>query len=293
MAVVLALPKLYDDVVARMDADAAAQDPPIEPVPQSFGWREPTKRSGSSLRIVWVPGDDRTGELGEVAPARNPGRNPRPLATLRELFTVYIEAHDPSAPEIERTQYQAARELLDAWIRAVHLASFGTYELSKPSWVIDKKERRFGATIRVLGTIEAMVPDEAHTLAPIYTRAAIDVSLLDNTEAMETPAPAMARAATTDILLSFVGEQTIDGVDLVDGDRVLVKDETGLAAPFNGLWIVAAGVWTRADDELAHGFVVHIEEGTENGDAGFELTTADPIVIDTTPLVFERMSPEE
>jgi hypothetical protein len=180
VAVILALPDLFDAVKARMDADAAAAA--IAAVPQVFGWREPAKRPGKSLRIVWVPGDDKSGELGEVAPARNPGRNPRPLATLRERFTVYIEAHDASAAEVERSQYQAARELFDAWLRAVHLAAHGTYVLEKPSWVINKKERRYGAAIRVLGTIEAMVPDEELAIAPVDVVAEIDVELLDHTE---------------------------------------------------------------------------------------------------------------
>src|SRR5262245_18827628 len=53
------------------------------------------------------------------------------------------------------------------------------------------------------------------------------------------------RAATTaNITLS--GTQTIDGVAVVAGDRVLVKNQT--TASENGVYVVAAGAWTRATD---------------------------------------------
>ncbi len=185
MAVVLALPKLFDDVKELMDDDAAAAIPPTTPVPQSFGWREPAKRSGTR-RIVWVPGDDESGDLGKLAAAKSPGRNPRPLATLGELFTVYLEAQDPAAPETERNNYQIARELFDAWLRAVHLSAHGTYAIVSARWLIEKNVRRFGTTIRVLGTIEAMVPDAALETAPVDTHAEIDTSELNVTETTTT-----------------------------------------------------------------------------------------------------------
>lgn len=286
MAVVFALEDLFDRVKARMDADSAAEEPPATPVPHDFGWREPAKHARTTHRIVWVPGDDKSGELGEVAPARNPGGNPRSLATLRELFTVYLVAQDPAAAEDERAQYHETRLLYDAWLRAVHLEAHGTYALQKPAWIIDKKERRHGAAIRVLGTIEAMVPDTSH--AEELVVAEITVSELDVDEVIEAPTSAVVRAATTGTEL-LEDEETIDGVALDAGDRVLVKDQVD--AEDNGIYVVALGPWSRAADELAHGFRVYVDAGTVNGGAAFELTTADPIVIDTTPLTFERMEP--
>jgi phage-related tail fiber protein len=56
---------------------------------------------------------------------------------------------------------------------------------------------------------------------------------------------APVRAATTgNITLS--GLQTIDGVALGVGDRVLVKDQTNATA--NGLYNAATGPWTRTID---------------------------------------------
>src|SRR5574343_963665 len=53
------------------------------------------------------------------------------------------------------------------------------------------------------------------------------------------------RAATTaNITLS--GTQTIDGVSVIAGDRVLVKNQSTASA--NGIYVVAAGAWSRSSD---------------------------------------------
>ncbi len=82
-------------------------------------------------------------------------------------------------------------------------------------------------------------------------------------------------ATTANITLS--GTQTIDGIALASGDRVLVKDQTTAAQ--NGIYVVASGAWARATDsdtwsELVSAFV-WVESGTQNGDTGW-LCTVDP-----------------
>lgn len=295
MAIVLAVPKLFDDVVARFALDAAMQVPPTMPVPNVFGWREPARR-GVSLRVVWVPGNDANGDLGELGAARNPGRNPRPLATLDELVTVYLEAFSGATAAIaenERAQYQAARELFNAWWRAVYLAARGTVALVSANWVIDKNERRFGATIRALVSVQAPVLDKPSTIAPVDARAEIDLSELDVTETMRSGPVALV--ATT-AAIALTGLQTVDGEPLAAGDRVLVKNQA--AAETNGIYVVALGAWARADDfneavEVLPGLLVFVAAGAENGGADFVLTTLGPIVVGTTPLVFARMPTEE
>ena len=70
-------------------------------------------------------------------------------------------------------------------------------------------------------------------------------------------------ATTANITLS--GEQTIDGVSVVAGNRVLVKDQS--TGSQNGLYLcVDGGSWTRATDMAAGtgaaGVFVFVEEGT-------------------------------
>ena len=100
------------------------------------------------------------------------------------------------------------------------------------------------------------------------------------------------KAATTgNITLS--GTQTVDGVALSVGDRVLVKDQS--TASQNGIYVVASGSWSRAadadaDSEVTAGLFTFVEEGTTNADAGFSLTTNDDITVGTTALTFTQFS---
>lgn len=96
------------------------------------------------------------------------------------------------------------------------------------------------------------------------------------------------RAATT-AAITLSGAQTIDGVSVIAGNRVLVKDQA--AGEDNGIYVAAAGAWSRASDadvsaEVTAGMFTFVEEGTVNGDIGYVLATDNPIVLGTTALVF-------
>lgn len=98
-------------------------------------------------------------------------------------------------------------------------------------------------------------------------------------------------ATTTDITLS--GAQTIDGIILNVGDRVLVKEQ--LLASENGIYVVSAGSWTRSSDanissKVTSGMFTFVEEGSSNGDAGFVLITNNPITLGTTSLSFTQFN---
>lgn len=103
---------------------------------------------------------------------------------------------------------------------------------------------------------------------------------------------AACRVATTaNITLS--GTQTIDGIAVAAGERVLVKNQS--TASQNGIYVVAAGAWTRATDfdataDLADGAFVFVEEGTANADTGWVLSTDGAITVGTTALTFVQFS---
>jgi hypothetical protein len=102
---------------------------------------------------------------------------------------------------------------------------------------------------------------------------------------------ASVRAATTaNITLS--GTQTVDGVALSVGDRVLVKDQSTQAD--NGIYLVASGSWTRTTDADAWtelpGAFVFVEGGTVNDNSGWVCTVAAGGTLGSTAITFEQFS---
>ena len=88
---------------------------------------------------------------------------------------------------------------------------------------------------------------------------------------------------------------TVDGVTLVAGDRVLLKNQT--TASENGIYVAVAsgGTPARSDDanasaDVTSGMFVWVEEGTSNGDQGYVLTTNNTITLNTTNLTFTQFS---
>ncbi len=126
------------------------------------------------------------------------------------------------------------------------------------------------------GTI--FVGDENNTSASIPT-------------GLETKEDCVA-ATTGDITLA--NSQTIDGVAVVNPNRVLVKNQTD--AFENGIYVVVdAGAWTRAtdadtDSEVNNGMFTLVTSGTINANTSWVLSTPDPIVVDTTNLTFDEFS---
>ncbi|WP_422417089.1 phage tail protein [Pseudomonas sp. GZD-222] len=96
-------------------------------------------------------------------------------------------------------------------------------------------------------------------------------------------------ATTAAITLS--GLQSVDGVALSAGARVLVKNQA--AAKDNGLYlVVAGGAWTRCSDadtsaKVTPGMLVPVEKGTINADSTWQLVTDSPITLGVSALAFE------
>jgi len=100
------------------------------------------------------------------------------------------------------------------------------------------------------------------------------------------------RAATT-ANITLTGEQTIDGVGVVAGDRVLVKNQT--TGSENGIYVVASGSWGRASDadtsdKVTSGMFTFVESGSTNGDTGWVLATDGSIAVGTTSLTFSKFT---
>lgn len=122
-----------------------------------------------------------------------------------------------------------------------------------------------------------------------------DVSYVDAALASRNWKTAVRVASTANVTLASGVENgdTIDGVVLATGDRVLLKDQSSGAE--NGIYIVAAsGAPTRATDFDAASEVetalIPVEAGTSNADTVW-MCTNDAPTIDVTALTFVQFAP--
>lgn len=100
-----------------------------------------------------------------------------------------------------------------------------------------------------------------------------------------------ARAvSTSNITLS--GTQTIDGVSVIAGDRVLVAGQS--TAANNGVYVVASGAWARASDfDIAGEFpgsVIRVLEGNNNQKTQWSNGNTNSITLNTTAISFLKDS---
>jgi len=86
---------------------------------------------------------------------------------------------------------------------------------------------------------------------------------------------------------------TLDGYSLVNGDRILIKNQANTG--HNGIYIrTSSTVFTRAADfntvaEIASGDFLFVSNGTVNGKTGW-VNTSKSITVGTTAVVFEQFS---
>jgi hypothetical protein len=111
---------------------------------------------------------------------------------------------------------------------------------------------------------------------------------------------ASVRVATTaaiNLSTDLQAGDVIDGVTLVAGDRVLVKNQ-GTASE-NGIYVaVASGAASRSSDangtadtgELTSGTFTFVEAGTVNFDSGFVVSTDGTITVGTTGITWTQFS---
>lgn len=100
------------------------------------------------------------------------------------------------------------------------------------------------------------------------------------------------RVATTGAIV-LSGAQSIDGVAVIAGDRVLVKNQADGSQ--NGIYVAANGAWVRAEDadvspEVTPGMLVPVEEGAINADSVWKLVTNGQIALGVTALFFEMVA---
>ncbi len=102
--------------------------------------------------------------------------------------------------------------------------------------------------------------------------------------------------ATTDNII-LANTQTIDGVSITDGMKVLVKDQDDPTE--NGVYdAFTSSTWTRSKDannypvvnEFVSGTYIYVKDGSTYENQIFTVATSNPIILGTTPLSFDISS---
>jgi hypothetical protein len=116
------------------------------------------------------------------------------------------------------------------------------------------------------------------------TKNYVDVSVQSAAAGIDSK-PSVRLVSTVNLVLS--GPQTIDSVSAIAGDRVLCTGQT--TASQNGVYVVAAGAWTRALDadqtgEITPGAFWYVEEGTINGASQWRCSNTGTVTLGTTSI---------
>lgn len=125
---------------------------------------------------------------------------------------------------------------------------------------------------------------------PTVATDAATMAYVDSVAQGLAPKDSVRAATTANITLS--APQTIDGISVIAGDRVLVKDQSTPAT--NGIYLVAAGAWTRVTDmdvwaEVPAAFTF-VEQGTVNADTGWVSTADQGGTLNTTAITWVQFS---
>jgi hypothetical protein len=166
------------------------------------------------------------------------------------------------------------------------LSNIGNASLTNSSLTVGTTAISLGSSSLTLGGLTTVTVTQDPT-------AALDLATKQYVDAVAQgldPKASCVAGTTANITLS--GTQTIDGVALIVGDRCLVKDQT--LSQNNGIYLVAAGAWTRAADmdnwlEVPGAFTF-LEQGTTQADTGWVCTSNAGGTLGTTPITFVQFS---
>jgi len=166
------------------------------------------------------------------------------------------------------------------------LTNIANASLTNSSVTVGTTAIALGASSLTLGGLTSV----AVTQDPVSALELATKQYVDSVAQGLDPKASCVAATTANITLS--GTQTIDGVALIAGDRCLVKDQT--LSQNNGIYLVAAGAWTRATDmdswlEVPGAFTF-IEQGTLYADTGWVCTSNAGGTLGTTPITWVQFA---
>jgi hypothetical protein len=195
-----------------------------------------------------------------------------------ELLNLRLQqlASDPGSPVTGQTYYNTASATVRFWNGTAWLDLGRLDQLAAPTNPVSMGSQRITNVADPSGAQDAATKNYVDSFAQ-------GLSWKDSVRAATVAAGTLAS--------SFANGQVIDGVTLVTGNRILIKNQA--AGAENGIYVVAAsGAPARATDadtgtELA-GAAVFVEEGSTLADTLWVNQTS-PITLGTTSMTFAQI----
>ena len=222
-----------------------------------------------------------TGDLAYTSPSFDGSANVTAAGTLATVATAGTTGGSTAIPVVTIN----AKGLTTSITTAAVVAPAGTLSGNTLASGVTASSLTSLGTIANLAVTAGTISGTPSASTDIANKLYVD------TVAQGLDAKASCVAATTaDITLT--GTQTIDGIAIVAGNRVLVKNQT--LSQNNGIYLCAAGAWTRTTDadtwdELTSAFTF-IETGTVNADTGWVCTANAGGTLGTTALPWSQFS---
>ena len=160
-----------------------------------------------------------------------------------------------------------------------------TVSVASPALRQDRRVARFSGTTGLVLDGSVLELSDTGVIsnlgAPLADNDATTKLYVDTLVSLGLSFGESVQAATTAALASLTGLQTVDGVALVAGNRVLVQDGTvalpGHISTANGIYVVSAGAWARATDAAlgvtATGKTYAVDNGLVNNNTIFTCIT--------------------
>ncbi|WP_414479213.1 phage tail protein [Pseudomonas bijieensis] len=251
--------------------------------------------NADALGIPWTFAQMGVGDANDTEPMPNEQQtqliNERRRAPLNQLKV------DPANPNIIIAEQVIPENVGGWWIREVglydadgDLVAVANCAPSFKPLLTQGSGRTQVVRMNLIVSNTANVELKIDPSVVLATRQYVDSKILEELYKLDNKQS--VRVATT-ANIALTGLQVVDGVTLLTGDRVLVKNQA--AAKDNGIYIVGVAAWQRAPDadsnaEVTSAMILSVEQGTTLADTRWQLVTDGAIVLGTTSLTFQNIT---